>query len=425
MKLLRKSIDALGAGDITLRPELSEDIWAAYNLVSTGDRVTCSTFRKVQKVGATGTTSNTRVKLTLTVVVEKIDFEPKAGKLRLSGKVISDSPHIKRGAYHTLELEAPRKFTIGKNEWDSVALDMVQEACDAKATADLAAVVMEMGLAHVCLVSKSMTITRARIELSVPRKRPGSSQHDKQREKFFEYILQALLQHLDWSVVKAVVLASPGFVKDQFMDYMMEQAAKRDLTPILENKSRFVKARCSSGHKHSLKEVLQDESMLEQLKDVKAAAEVTALQRFYDTFNTDPSKAVYGLQHVQAADEAAAIDTLLMTNELFRVEDVAKRKLYVGLVESVKEKNGNVYIFSTLHPSGEQLKGLTGVAAILRFPMDLSHIDQQLDSSSSDSTSGDETSSFTSESSEDGEEAEMFNVLKGSFEGGPNNNNNV
>ena len=67
----------------------------------------------------------------------------------------------------------------------------------------------------------------------------------------------------------------------------------------------------------------------------------------------------------------------------------------------------------------------TGVAAILRFPMDLSHIDQQLDSSSSDSTSGDETSSFTSESSEDGEEAEMFNVLKGSFEGGPNNNNNV
>ena len=61
MKLLRKSIDALGAGDITLRPELSEDIWAAYNLVSTGDRVTCSTFRKVQKVGATGTTSNTTI----------------------------------------------------------------------------------------------------------------------------------------------------------------------------------------------------------------------------------------------------------------------------------------------------------------------------------------------------------------------------
>ena len=121
--------------------------------------------------------------LLLVLFSSSLFFPCQAGKLRLSGKVISDSPHIKRGAYHTLELEAPRKFTIGKSEWDSVALDMVQEACDAKATADLAAVVMEMGLAHVCLVSKSMTITRARIELSVPRKRPGSSQHDKQRDK--------------------------------------------------------------------------------------------------------------------------------------------------------------------------------------------------------------------------------------------------
>jgi protein pelota len=44
---------------------------------------------------------------------------------------------------------------------------MIKEACDAKASADLAAVVMEMGLAHVCLVTKTMTLTRAKIELSV------------------------------------------------------------------------------------------------------------------------------------------------------------------------------------------------------------------------------------------------------------------
>ena len=324
MRLLKKDLDDANAGSMTLKPEHKEDMWNAYNLVAAGDRVSAGTFRKLQKVSATGTTSNSRVKLTLTVVVEKVDFEPKAGKLRLSGKVISESPHIKRGAYHTLELEAPRKFTVIKDLWDSVALEMVQEACDAKATADLAAVVMEMGLAHVCLVTKSMTITKARIELSVPRKRPGSSQHDKQRDKFFEYILQALLQHLDFEVVKAVIVASPGFVKDQFMDYLNEMAFKRDLVALVDNKSRFVKAKCSSGHRHSLKEVLQDVSILEQLKDVAAATEVAALQRFYDLFNTDASRAVYGLQHVTAADEAAAIDVLLLTNELFKVFQFTK-----------------------------------------------------------------------------------------------------
>jgi protein pelota len=308
MKLVRKSLDQFGCGDITLKPMSSEDMWSAYNLIAVGDRVTCGTFRKMQKVSTTGTTSTTRIKMTLTVVVTKVDFEPKAGKLRVSGQV-TDNAQIKQGSFHTLELEAPRKFTVHKELWDSVALQMVAEACAEKSSADLAAVVLEMGLANVCLVTKNMTVTKAKIELSVPRKRAGSTQHEKQRDKFFEYIVQALLQHIDWTVVKAVIVASPGFVKvrkgmlgmllsengeqDQFMEYLLAQVGKRgDLQPLLDNKDRFVKARCSSGHKHSLKEVLQDAAIMEQLKDVKAASEVAALQRFYETFNTDPSRAV-------------------------------------------------------------------------------------------------------------------------------------
>jgi hypothetical protein len=77
----------------------------------------------------------------------------------------------------------------------------------------------------------------------------------------------------------------------------------------------------------------------------------------------------------------------------------------------VQAKGGTVHIFSTLHPSGEQLKGLTGLAGVLRFPMDLSHVDQELDESGS--SSDDSTSSSSESSSEDGEEQHMFNVLKG------------
>ena len=108
---------------------------------------------------------------------------------------------------------------------------------------------------------------------------------------------------------------------------------------------------------------------------------------------------------------------------LSQVDDVRLRQVYVALVESVKAKNGTVYIFSTLHPSGEQLKGLTGVAAVLRFPMDLSHIDQALDDddSSSHSSSGGSLSSSTV-SSEDEEEVELFNVLKRSTSGANDNN---
>lgn len=34
------------------------------------------------------------------------------------------------GAYHTIDLEVNRKFTLAKSEWDSVALERVDTACD-------------------------------------------------------------------------------------------------------------------------------------------------------------------------------------------------------------------------------------------------------------------------------------------------------
>ena len=41
----------------------------------------------------------------------------------------------------------------------------------------------------------------------------------------------------------------------------------------------------------------------------------------------------------------------------------------VAVVESVRDAQGTVHIFSSMHVSGEQLQNLSGVAAVLRFPL--------------------------------------------------------
>jgi protein pelota len=46
--------------------------------------------------------------------------------------------------------------------------------------ADVAAVVMQEGLAHICLITASMTLVRAKIDQCIPRKRKGNvQQHEK------------------------------------------------------------------------------------------------------------------------------------------------------------------------------------------------------------------------------------------------------
>lgn len=84
------------------------------------------------------------------------------------------------GAYHTLDLELNRKFLLQKPLWDSVALERVDQACDPAANADVGAVVMQEGLAHVCLITPSMTLVRSKIDITIPRKRKGFvQQHEK------------------------------------------------------------------------------------------------------------------------------------------------------------------------------------------------------------------------------------------------------
>lgn len=74
----------------------------------------------------------------------------------------------------------------------------------------------------------------------------------------------------------------------------------------------------SSGFKHSLKEVLQDPAVIARLADTKAASEVKAIEQFYQILQQEPSKAFYGKNHIKKAAEVQAIETLLISDNLFR-----------------------------------------------------------------------------------------------------------
>ncbi|KAF7011568.1 hypothetical protein CFC21_025857 [Triticum aestivum] len=357
MKLVHRNLTRNGPGSAKLLPEEEDDLWHAYNLIAVGDSLQAVTVRKVLRDSASGGRDAERVKLKLEIVVESVDYDKEGNVLRVRGKNITENDHVKIGQFHTLELELKRPFVLRKEYWDWLALDTIQQACDPTASADLAVILMQEGLAHLFLIGRSITATRSRIETSIPRKHgPAIAGYESALKKFFEHVLQALLKHIDFEVVQCVVIASPGFTKDQFRDYMHLEAARRDLRVIIENKSRIILAHAPSGYKHSLKEVLDTPGVMSLIKDTKAAQE-------------DSARACYGPKHVEVAHERLAIQTLLMTDTLFRNTDIASRRKYVNLVESVKKYGGTVHIFSSMHVSGDQLAQLTGIAAILRFPL--------------------------------------------------------
>lgn len=70
---------------------------------------------------------------------------------------------------------------------------------------------------------------------------------------------------------------------------------------------------------------------------------------------------------MQVAAERGAIDTLMVTDGLFRAADVKTRATYVELVDAVRAGGGKVVLFSSLHASGEQLTQASLGRATVQF----------------------------------------------------------
>jgi len=223
---------------------------------------------------------------------------------------------------------------------------------------------------------------RAKIDMQIPRKRRlHQSDHDKGLVRFLNTLCQAFMRHVNLQMVKCVVVASRGFLGERFLAHLLAYAEQHGLRQIGENKSKFLLVPASSGFKHALREVLAEPSVASRLADTKAQFEVQALEHFFQLLSTEPSRAFYGLKHVQMANDQLAVQSLLLCDSLFRSNDLEQRRKYVRLVESVRRQGGTVLIFSSLHVSGEQLTQLTGVAAILKFA--LPHL-EDLDMNDSD-----------------------------------------
>ena len=115
--------------------------------------------RRVQNISSTGSSESHRVRTTLTVTVTRTEFSPAAApsntesnvplepsaSLHITGRVSVENQFVKLGAFHTLDVEANRDVRIEKAEWDSIALDRINEASVPGRGAEVGAIVCGEG----------------------------------------------------------------------------------------------------------------------------------------------------------------------------------------------------------------------------------------------------------------------------------------
>ena len=203
----------------------------------------------------------------------------------------------------------------------------------------------------------------------------GIADSVKGLEKFFQTTLDTLLRQIDLSESKPILLASPGYTATAFLKFVVDRATRTGDRALLAQKGNFIVVHSSSGHLYSLSEILKTPEVLARLKDTKYARETRLMDDFMTLLRKDVGRAWYGPREVEQAAEKGALGrgggVLLISDALFRAQDVNIRTRWITLVDKVKDvEGGEVRILSSEHESGKRLDEIGGIAAILTYPLE-------------------------------------------------------
>ena len=364
------------AGMINIIIDNEEDLWALYNIMAVGDCIKLATFRKVQHESGSKVTSKKR-KMILTICIEEMDYSPEC--IRFRGKNKSPNEYVAIGQYQTDEIGINSFFTLYKNYWDEMHLETLKKATDVTQTSEVVAVLMDEGIANLFYLSNTQTINKGKINMSIPKKRNGSTQHDKGREKFFKHILEQFLKNINFENIKVIIIASPGFTQEDFRKYMEgEIENNKEYTSLKNNLKKIIYTHSSSAFKHSLEEILSKPEVKKNIKDVKCVDDVAVMNRFNEILGKEMDKAFFGHKQFLYAYEKKAIDTLIITDRYLRNLSGKERK---DLSQKLKELKSNatteVCQFSSLHDSGEKVDEFGGIVGILKYVMpEMSEIEE-------------------------------------------------
>ena len=340
-------------GIIEVVPETLDDLWHLSHIVEVGDNASSKTTRRIQDNTGDKLRSDRGVKKTfyLGLDIESINFHLFTGKLRLTG-VITKGPEdlIPLGSHHTLEVKLNTPITIRKERWPKWAINRLNQAIEASKKLSAIIVVLEDDTATLGLMRQFGIEYYGPIKGHVSGKRIVDKNRQKNILEFYEKVIESIVK---FDSIQNIVIAGPGFVKNDFYDYLKEKHKNLAKISIVEA--------TGSGGRVGISEVLKKGTVEKLTSENRVAIEMGAINKLLEQIGRNSSKIAYGKREVKNAINLGAVDELLILDTKVASEDMGE------MMDMVENMKGSVMVISSEHEGGKQLESLGGMAAILRY----------------------------------------------------------
>ena len=156
-----------------------------------------------------------------------------------------------------------------------------------------------------------------------------------------------------------MVICGPGLAREQFESMLRLNGSK----------NQILNAATSIGGRSAANEVLADGLADAVLGEHALVSQIKAIEEGLKRISTNGAVA-YGIKFISEAAESGAIDVLAIDANLIRSPDSEVRNNWETILHTTELSKGRIIQVSEEHDSAQQLLGLGGAIALLRWKMD-------------------------------------------------------
>ena len=294
-----------------------------------------------------------RVKIRISLEVEKIQLDAVFDKLRIQGTIIESSNEaVSKGVHHSLLVKIGDSFNVVKKKWHPFELRLIKKRDE------------EFGFALVAIDRGDCGIGKlngTHLQLMQNMYSGSSGKRYKTTfniETFFQTVTKALetvLREKD-----LIIIFGPGETKRQFGNFLQKTQISKD------HKIEIVEG-IDSGGEDGIYTFIKSKAMQQILGQSKLGRVASILEDVMIKAQHKSRKFTMGFEEAKKANGFGAIESLVFSEKIIQVHDEQE---VIEFLNDVEARGSKVYALDSTTDLGLQVSGLGGMICLLRFPVE-------------------------------------------------------
>lgn len=333
--------------EIIVIPQNLDDLWHLEKIIDSKDIVFGKTDRKIKPKNEGE--KAIRINLFVELLVENVFFQEFNENLKISGIIIGGKPkeHIELKTHQSLDIKIGESLKIIKNEMKNWQIERLKNAEKQSVSSKLLVILLDDEGAEFAFVNQFSIDKKTKI-LS---KKSGKL-YEQKKDDFFEKIYDTIIQLKP----KKIILAGPGFTKENFKKFIEEKKEKGFAKMILET--------LNSTGETGFRELINSGKLEKIESKLQLSHEGKLIEEFLE--NLPKKKAEYGIDKISELIIMGAVDKLIIS-EKFLLEN---RESTEKILNTGEKYGCQINIISSKNTQEKIIYGMGGIVGILRYKIE-------------------------------------------------------